>query len=754
MAGTKYFSTIDLIRRYYQIKIDNRSIEKTAFSTPFSHYEFVRMPFGVKGGPATFQRGMMLALAGIPWSEVMAYLDDIIIRSDSFQQHLVVLEKVLCALERNGFKLKPSKTYLCRESVNFLGHIINSNGIMPLPKNLSGVMEFPIPSSVKQLRQLLGMVNFYRRHIPNCSTISKPLSQQTGGKYVTWNQECQIAFETLKKALVDPKLLAFPDYSNEASPLELDVDASGIGAGAVLSQKQKGHNRPICFMSMTFSRAQQRYSTIERELAALRWAVKTLRPFLCNSKFIIFTDHQPLVYLQNMSASDSRIARTLEELSEFNFEIKHISGIRNVVADVLSRSPVPCSENENSDELNYGDNNNNFTPPGFEEIVVPGGGDSLFRCFSLWETGSQESHVDVRTRTLDEIIKNPVKYHLKGRNTNKLLKAMRSPGHMPIVEVITAFAKLNKISVVVYYNNLQPIKYGDDCQNSLFLKCLAGIHYNLLRPLEKSEKIVEVNLIRIHNLNVEHCIINNFKHSDLDLDIITMVQNRDKVTSKVKQLLKNKIHSKNWPYFVKLFTTHSEKLVVENNVLYYFKNHNLPLVVVPFDFLITVVLKLHLSFAHIGRNKLIDLVYKELWNPRVNQVVSDVCRSCPVCQQNKVFSNCISPPILKISSSFPFDLCAVDLLKLPVTPRGHQYCLVFIDHFSKFVVIVPLTNKYGKSIVNAFQFRIFPFLLRIPNRILSDNGSEFINSEIRELLSTLGINHVIISPYMASCNGI
>ena len=122
------------------------------------------MPFGVKGRPATFQRGMMLALAGIPWSEVMVYLDDLIIRSETFDQHLSSIAKVLDALEANGFKLKPGKTKLCRESVQFLGHLIDPEGIQPIDKNLSGVLNFPQPTTVKQLRSFLGMVNFYRRH--------------------------------------------------------------------------------------------------------------------------------------------------------------------------------------------------------------------------------------------------------------------------------------------------------------------------------------------------------------------------------------------------------------------------------------------------------------------------------------------------------------------------------------------------------------------------------------------------------------
>src|SRR5678816_784533 len=142
----------------------------------------------------------------------MVYIDDTIVLSNSFEDLLVTLGQVLSALERNGYKLKPSKTRLCRTEVEFLGHHISRDGILPLQKNVKGALEFPVPTSVKQLRQFLGMVNFYRRHIPNCSQISKPLSCQTGGRSITWTPECQTAFEQLKKALVNPTLLCFPDY--------------------------------------------------------------------------------------------------------------------------------------------------------------------------------------------------------------------------------------------------------------------------------------------------------------------------------------------------------------------------------------------------------------------------------------------------------------------------------------------------------------------------------------------------------------
>lgn len=182
MHGQISFSAIDLIKGYYQIAMDKDSAEKTAFSTPFAQCKYLTMPFGVKNGPVIFQRGMMMVLTGLPWTEVMVYLDDIIGFGKTFEGHLEILDKVLTALEMYRYKLKLRKLTLCREEVDFLRHQISNTGIIPLEKNLSGVINFPVPTTVKQLHQFISMVNFYRRHISNCSIIAKSLSSQMGEK--------------------------------------------------------------------------------------------------------------------------------------------------------------------------------------------------------------------------------------------------------------------------------------------------------------------------------------------------------------------------------------------------------------------------------------------------------------------------------------------------------------------------------------------------------------------------------------------
>src|SRR5215469_8698931 len=193
LQGNSYFTTIDLIKGYYQVEMEEESIEKTAFTTPLSHWEFTRIPFGLKNAPATFQRGMRYTLAHIPRTDIMVYLDDILVLGNSFNKHLENLEKVLVALDAAGFKIKPQKTFILRKEVKYLGHIISPSGMKPLVNKVQGIVDFSVPTTVRKVRQFLGMVNFYRRYIPNCSQLAKPLSDLTSKsiRKIIWTQECQ-----------------------------------------------------------------------------------------------------------------------------------------------------------------------------------------------------------------------------------------------------------------------------------------------------------------------------------------------------------------------------------------------------------------------------------------------------------------------------------------------------------------------------------------------------------------------------------
>ena len=340
--GNLYFTNLDLLSGYHQIKMDDKSKEITAFSSGENLYQFCRMPFGITNGPASFSRLMSVVLSGIPMDVAQAYLDDLLIAGRSFEEHLDNLDKIFKRLSEHGLKVNPSKCSLFRTEVDYLGHKVGSDGIRPLDTNVAAINDFPRPKTIKQLRSFLGMVNFYKKFIPRAEILLKPLNEATSSKNskFQWTNDCEEAFKASKTALTNAPILAFPDFGEECM-FYVTCDASGTGAGAVLTQVQNGEERVIGYAGTSFNPAQLKYSTTDRELAAIRFAVNHFKPYLYGRRFVVRTDHEPLIYLHRMKRFDNRVHRTLEDLNIGNIEFEYLPGKNNSVADTLSRAGYP-----------------------------------------------------------------------------------------------------------------------------------------------------------------------------------------------------------------------------------------------------------------------------------------------------------------------------------------------------------------------------------------------------------------------------
>ena len=235
MAGSKWFSTLDLISGYWQVEMSPEDQEKTAFCTPEGLFEFTVIPFGLCNAPATFQRLMDLVLSGLQWTECLVYLDDVIILGRDFEDHLRSLKLVFQRLRESGLKLKPAKCSLFQEKVSYLGHVISADGIATDPDKSNQVARWPVPTSAKEVQKFLGLANYYRRFVKGFVSIAKPLHKLTEKNSVfKWTEECQEAFIELRHRLTSTPVLAHPDFSK---PFTLDTDASNTGIGAVLSQE-------------------------------------------------------------------------------------------------------------------------------------------------------------------------------------------------------------------------------------------------------------------------------------------------------------------------------------------------------------------------------------------------------------------------------------------------------------------------------------------------------------------------------------
>ena len=305
------------------------------------------MPFGLTNAPATFQRLMDLLLAGLEWKNCLVYLDDIIISGSTFNQHLNNLKLVFERLRKSGLKLHTKKCHFCKPEVQFLGHIISNKGVATDPEKTNKVANWPVPKTRKEVQQFLGFANYYRRFIRNFATIAKPPYQLTEmNKQFCWSPECQQSFECLKKCLVSSPILALPDFNK---PLILDTDASDTGIGAVLSQVVDGKEQVISYACRILSSAERKYCVTRRELLALVIFMQQFRPYLLGRHFKLRTDHGSLTWLQQFKNPEGQLARWLERLQEFDFDIVHRKGNQHTNADSLSRLPChQCGRNSHT----------------------------------------------------------------------------------------------------------------------------------------------------------------------------------------------------------------------------------------------------------------------------------------------------------------------------------------------------------------------------------------------------------------------
>ena len=351
LGNSKYFTTLDLASGFHQVPIDPNDSQKTAFSTMFGHYEYLRMPFGLKGAPATFQRLMNSVLTGLQGIKCFVYIDDVVIYGNSLEDHNSKLIDVFKRLRQNNLKLHPDKCEFMRKEVQYLGHVIGEDGIKPDPKKISAVSNYPVPTCQKDIKSFLGLAGYYRKFIKNFSDIIFPISKLLKKEQeFIWTDQQQNSFEILKSKLTSAPILQYPDFSKR---FILTTDASGSAIGAILSQGVIGEDLPIAYASRALNKAEMNYATIEKELLAIVWGIQHFRPYLYGREFTIYTDHKPLKWLESNRDLGSRLTRWRIKLSDYNYTIEYKKGKSNTNADALSRNPVTSQVLSINHEMSY-----------------------------------------------------------------------------------------------------------------------------------------------------------------------------------------------------------------------------------------------------------------------------------------------------------------------------------------------------------------------------------------------------------------
>ena len=338
-----YFTTLDLHAGYHHIPLDKSSIPKTAFNSPFGKYEYIKVPFGLAQAPTYVQELMTGILKDFPFA--IAYLDDIIIFSKTPQEHLSHICMVFEKLRTANLSMKKSKCSFFSKEIQYLGHILSTTGIQPLPSKTHAIQHMNPPTMPKQVRAFLGLVGYYRKFIKGFAKIAKLLTLLTRQQVkFKWTPEHQAAFIHLKDAIVQAPILHYP---NPNKTYIIYTDASDDACGAQFSQEHDGTEFPIAFLSYTFSKTQCKWSTTKQEAFGINFAITKWNYYLQGANIISQNDHKPLARFLNGKNTNNKVNRWSLELATYNITFEWISGAKNKAADCLSRLVSPAGKSIN-----------------------------------------------------------------------------------------------------------------------------------------------------------------------------------------------------------------------------------------------------------------------------------------------------------------------------------------------------------------------------------------------------------------------
>lgn len=347
LQGTKYLTSIDLKNSFWQIPLTETSKEKTAFTVPGrGHYQFNVMPFGLCNAAQT-QSQLMDKVLGFDMEPcVFNYIDDIVCATSTFEEHLHYLEQISIRLKKANLSINVEKSKFCVPEIKYLGYILTKDGIATNPEKVSAIINYPSPKSVTGVRQLMGMVSWYRRFIKDFANITTPITNliKKSNKFV-WTQEAENSLNILKKALSSTPILMTPDFDKEFT---IQSDACNSGMGAVLTQEIDGHERVIEYMGQKFTDSQKKYTTTEKECLALILAIEKFRPYIEGVRFTAITDHASLLWLKNLKDPTGRLARWALRMQAYDFKLIHRKGSCNDLPDALSRN-IAVIDIENSE---------------------------------------------------------------------------------------------------------------------------------------------------------------------------------------------------------------------------------------------------------------------------------------------------------------------------------------------------------------------------------------------------------------------
>lgn len=334
VGRAKFLTKVDMTRGYWQVPLDEYSGPISAFVTATGHFQWRFLPFGLRNAPATFSRLVSKLLKGLECF-AGAYLDDVIVFSDTWEEHLQHLSEVFSRIRKAGLTLNKKKCEFACAELDYLGHHVGRGKVEPRRQKVEALVSFPRPTSRKQVQSFLGLGGYYRRYIPHFASLSACLSDllKKGTKF-EWDEKAEQAFLDIKSRLASQPVLIAPNFDK---PFIIGVDASDKAIGAVLMQESDGLERPVCYLSRKLNSHQKRYAIVEKEAFALLTAVRAFSIYFGSAPTVVYTDHSPLQFMNKMAPHNQKLLRWALELQQYNLDVRHRAGRDNLLPDILSR---------------------------------------------------------------------------------------------------------------------------------------------------------------------------------------------------------------------------------------------------------------------------------------------------------------------------------------------------------------------------------------------------------------------------------
>ena len=699
----KYFSTMDLYKAYYQVPVAEEDQKYYAFSDGKRHLQFTRCPMGAKNSGSTLAMLMELVLRGLPPECVIGYLDDILLATEDWETHMVLLDKLLKSLIRAKLKLCPSKCQFGRKEVKALGFRLTAEGIRPDRYNLDKLTQWTMCKNVSEVRTFLGLTGYYRSLIQRYAHIAAPLSDLThDGAEWKWGDREIEAFNTLKEALTNEPIAAYPDFNTE---FLLKTDASGVALGAVLAQNQEKRERMIAAMSKKFTKDELKWCPYDREFLAMIIPVRHFSHYLRWSPFKLFTDHKPLLAWKDVTAqkdATGKRTRWTMELSTYDVEVIYKEGKKHGDADALSRHPQPDDRTEDESE---------------REVL------------STVEAEMGQLVPEMDAPSLDEMV-------LMLSDESQRVQKMAMD--------------LSKYRVSVIYretgkNQNVPEACATNVENGSAI-CSLTTEEELELDFVAAEALDEVALVEIH------------ADEELGKEMADL-QDKDQDIGKVKTMLRQNVKDEaEWRSVPNWYRQNRDHLALSNNVLYHSKKlesftEPVARTVIPGAKIKEMLFRCHgcIQSGHPGHQRAKARLEKfAVWRGMGRDVENHIQR-CPECQAARANVPKKVAPIQVQRAMAPLQFVQADLFKTGIEHKGFNYVCVIEDRFTKFAKFYALKDTKAKGVALCMETFVTQF--GCPEVWGTDGGPEFYNALVLAMCNLFKVKKTFSLAHRPQTNG-